>query len=142
MNGVLLIDKPVGLSSQQVLSKIKRILNVKKIGHAGTLDPVATGVLVVLINDATKLSDYLLENNIDVFDFFNSDMYIPVENSGKNTHTYIDNEYLCFITDYKGKTKKVLCKSGVHLSPCDFTLNLGLEYAQFLIEMKNIINMK
>ena len=62
MNGVLLIDKPVGLSSQQVLSKIKRILNVKKIGHAGTLDPLATGVLVVLINDATKLSDYLLEN--------------------------------------------------------------------------------
>lgn len=86
--------------------------------------------------------DISKENNIDVFDFFNSDMYIPVENSGKNTHTYIDNEYLCFITDYKGKTKKVLCKSGVHLSPCDFTLNLGLEYAQFLIEMKNIINMK
>lgn len=61
MNGVLLIDKPLGLSSQQTLTKIKRILNVKKIGHAGTLDPLATGVLVVLINDATKLSDYLLE---------------------------------------------------------------------------------
>lgn len=61
MNGVLLIDKPLGLSSQQVLTKIKRILNVKKIGHAGTLDPLATGVLVVLINEATKLSDYLLE---------------------------------------------------------------------------------
>lgn len=61
MNGVLLIDKPLGLSSQQVLTKIKHLLNVKKIGHAGTLDPLATGVLVVLINDATKLSDYLLE---------------------------------------------------------------------------------
>lgn len=60
MNGVLVVNKPEGLSSHQVISKIKKILKVKKIGHAGTLDPLATGVLVVLINDATKLSDYLM----------------------------------------------------------------------------------
>lgn len=61
MNGILLVDKPIGLSSQTAISIIKRTLNIKKIGHAGTLDPLASGVLVVLLNDATKLSDYLLE---------------------------------------------------------------------------------
>lgn len=61
MNGILLVDKPVGISSQGAISVIKRALGVKKIGHAGTLDPLASGVLVVLVNNATKLSDYLLE---------------------------------------------------------------------------------
>ena len=61
MNGILLVDKPVGISSQNAISVIKRALNINKIGHAGTLDPLASGVLVVLLNDATKLSDYLLE---------------------------------------------------------------------------------
>jgi tRNA pseudouridine55 synthase len=60
MNGILLINKESGLTSNAVIQKIKRILKVKKIGHAGTLDPLATGLLVVLINQATKLSDYLL----------------------------------------------------------------------------------
>lgn len=94
MNGVLLIDKPVGLSSQQVLSKIKRILNVKKIGHAGTLDPLATGVLVVLINDATKLSDYLLENE---------KAYLSEITIGKTTDT-LDSEGE--VTEVKKVTQK------------------------------------
>lgn len=63
MNGILLIDKPLNWTSQDVVTKIKRILKVKKIGHAGTLDPLATGLLVVLIGDATKLSNYLLEED-------------------------------------------------------------------------------
>lgn len=61
INGVLIVDKPFDMSSQDCLNKVKKILNCKKIGHAGTLDPLATGVLVVLLGDATKLSDYLLE---------------------------------------------------------------------------------
>jgi tRNA pseudouridine55 synthase len=60
MNGILLVNKESGLSSNAVIQKIKRILGIKKIGHAGTLDPLATGLLVVLLNEATKLSDYLL----------------------------------------------------------------------------------
>lgn len=63
MNGILVINKPVGLTSHQVITKIKKILNIKKIGHAGTLDPLASGVLVVLINDATKLSDFLISED-------------------------------------------------------------------------------
>ena len=60
MNGIIIVDKPKTWTSHDVINKIKRILKAKKIGHAGTLDPDATGVLVVLLNEATKLSDYLI----------------------------------------------------------------------------------
>lgn len=60
-NGVLLINKPKKMTSQDCITKIKKKLNVTKIGHAGTLDPLASGLLVVLVGDATKLSNYLLE---------------------------------------------------------------------------------
>ncbi len=62
INGVLLVDKPKGITSQTLLTKIKKQLHIKKIGHAGTLDPLATGLMVVLLGSATKLSDYLLNN--------------------------------------------------------------------------------
>lgn len=60
IDGVMLIDKEKGKNSQQVVNEIKKKFNFKKVGHAGTLDPLATGLLVVLINSATKISDYLL----------------------------------------------------------------------------------
>ena len=63
MNGILIVNKPEGITSQAVVSKIKKLLNVKKVGHAGTLDPLATGVLPVLIGNATKLSKYLIEHD-------------------------------------------------------------------------------
>jgi len=56
--GVLVIDKPAGLSSAQVVSRVKRSLNLSKIGHAGTLDPLATGLLVCLVGSATRLASY------------------------------------------------------------------------------------
>jgi tRNA pseudouridine55 synthase len=52
--GVLLIDKPLGISSFGVVARIRRLLGIKKIGHAGTLDPLATGLLVILVGAATK----------------------------------------------------------------------------------------
>ena len=60
MNGILIINKPKGLTSHDVVSRVRRILHTKKVGHAGTLDPIATGVLVVLVGKATKLSDRFL----------------------------------------------------------------------------------
>jgi tRNA pseudouridine(55) synthase len=47
MHGVLNLDKPCGISSQEAVTRVKRVLRVKKAGHAGTLDPMATGVLLV-----------------------------------------------------------------------------------------------
>lgn len=55
MNGILVIDKPNGMTSHDVVAKARKILGTRKIGHTGTLDPLATGVLVLCIDKATKL---------------------------------------------------------------------------------------
>ena len=60
VDGLLLIDKPLGLSSNQALSKIKFLFSPKKVGHTGTLDPMATGLLPICLGEATKFSSYLL----------------------------------------------------------------------------------
>jgi tRNA pseudouridine55 synthase len=62
-NGVLVIDKPTGLTSHDVVNQVKRRLGAAKVGHSGTLDPFATGLLVVLINGATKLAPFLLDQD-------------------------------------------------------------------------------
>ncbi|MDR0428824.1 MAG: tRNA pseudouridine(55) synthase TruB [Puniceicoccales bacterium] len=54
-NGLLLVDKPLGISSFSVVARVRRICNVKKVGHGGTLDPLATGLMVLLLGNATKL---------------------------------------------------------------------------------------
>ena len=60
LNGILIIDKPENMTSFNVDRHIKKTLNCSKVGHAGTLDPFATGVLPILINNATKLQDRLI----------------------------------------------------------------------------------
>ena len=59
MNGVLNIDKPAGMTSHDVVGRVRRVAGQKRVGHAGTLDPDATGVLLVCLGTATRLSDYL-----------------------------------------------------------------------------------
>src|SRR5918996_147242 len=61
MDGLLILDKPSGLTSQQALSRVRRALKVKKLGHTGTLDPLATGVLPIALGEATKIIPYLEE---------------------------------------------------------------------------------
>ena len=63
MNGIVIIDKSIGMTSRDVVNKVSGIFNTKKVGHTGTLDPLATGVLVVCINKATKLVDRLTSND-------------------------------------------------------------------------------
>ncbi|MDR2735431.1 MAG: tRNA pseudouridine(55) synthase TruB [Puniceicoccales bacterium] len=58
-NGVLLVDKPLGLTSHDVVDRLRRKLAMKRIGHAGTLDPIATGLLVILLGTATKISQLI-----------------------------------------------------------------------------------
>ncbi|MDH4263713.1 MAG: tRNA pseudouridine(55) synthase TruB [Spirochaetia bacterium] len=62
-SGILNIDKPTGLSSMDVIRIIRKIGKIKKVGHAGTLDPLATGVLPILVNKATKLSETLMSGS-------------------------------------------------------------------------------
>ena len=63
MNGFLLLDKPSGISSAECVSLIKKILNERKVGHCGTLDPLATGMLPICVGEATKFSSYVSDQS-------------------------------------------------------------------------------
>lgn len=63
MDGVIIVNKPQGVTSHDVVSKLRKILKTRQIGHAGTLDPMATGVLPILVGRATKISKYLMEHD-------------------------------------------------------------------------------
>ena len=63
LEGVLLVDKPTGFTSHDVVARLRRKLAMKRIGHAGTLDPMATGLLIILVGKATRISQYL--TNLD-----------------------------------------------------------------------------
>ncbi len=57
MEGIIVVDKPSGMTSHDVVACVRRRLNMKRVGHAGTLDPLATGVLIILVGPATRLFD-------------------------------------------------------------------------------------
>src|SRR5882724_9836185 len=59
MFGLLNVDKPAGLTSRDVVNRVQRLVRPHKVGHAGTLDPLATGVLVVAVGQATRLIEYV-----------------------------------------------------------------------------------
>jgi tRNA pseudouridine55 synthase len=63
LNGLLLVNKPSGLTSHDVVARVRRILGTREVGHSGTLDPLASGLMVLLIGEATKLSAYVTEGN-------------------------------------------------------------------------------
>lgn len=63
MNGVIIVDKPINLTSRDVVNRVCKVLNTKKVGHTGTLDPIATGVLVLCIGKATKLVDVITDKD-------------------------------------------------------------------------------
>ncbi len=63
MDGLLLINKPQGLTSHDVVSRVRRILQTREVGHSGTLDPLASGLMVLLIGEATKLSAFVTEGD-------------------------------------------------------------------------------
>lgn len=61
VNGILLLDKPLGITANAALQAVKRLFNARKAGHTGSLDPLATGMLPICLGEATKFSQYLLE---------------------------------------------------------------------------------
>ena len=63
MDGIIIVNKEKGYTSHDIVAKVKKLLNVKKVGHTGTLDPNATGVLPILIGEGTKLSSYLTNHD-------------------------------------------------------------------------------
>ncbi len=89
MNKVIVLDKSKGLTSQQTITKVKNFLKIKKIGHAGTLDPMATGVLLICTNEATKITPFLMELEKE---------YVFKARFGVSTDTY----------DTEGKVTKIV----------------------------------
>ena len=79
IDGILVIDKPQGWTSHDVVKKTRNLLRIKKVGHTGTLDPMATGVLILLIGKATKLAKHF-END--------RKRYIAEVTFGHSTDTY------------------------------------------------------
>lgn len=82
---------------------------------------------------------YMLEQsnncNTTVFNMFDDSLYIPASETGKNTHTYIDNELKFKITDYQGNDSTIETLSSIHLEPCDFTLSISKQYNEFLRQL-------
>lgn len=78
-NGILPVNKPEGLSSARVVSRLKKALGVKKVGHTGTLDPFATGLLLIAIGKATRISRFFLDG---------SKRYRALVRLGQETDTY------------------------------------------------------
>ncbi|HWT44825.1 MAG TPA: hypothetical protein VN085_02615, partial [Vicinamibacterales bacterium] len=62
MHGALIVDKPSGPTSHDVVAVARRALHIRQIGHTGTLDPLATGVLVLLVGRATRLSQFIVQD--------------------------------------------------------------------------------
>ncbi len=105
MNSVLVLNKPKGLTSQKAVTEVKKIIKVKKAGHAGTLDPMATGVLLVCTNEATKITPFLMELEKE---------YVFKARFGVSTDTYdAEGRILNVVEDFqldKEKLQKVLQK--------------------------------
>ena len=62
IDGIFNIDKPVGMTSHDVVARVRRLAGQKRVGHAGTLDPAASGVLPILLGQATRVAEYLSES--------------------------------------------------------------------------------
>lgn len=79
MNGILLVNKPAGMTSHDVVHRVRKLCHTKKVGHCGTLDPDATGVLVLCVGKATKALQFLMSENKE---------YVATLSLGQATDTY------------------------------------------------------
>lgn len=103
MFGFINVNKPSGMTSHDVVSCLRKILKIKKIGHTGTLDPMANGVLPVAIGDATRLIEYLSDDK----------EYVATIKFGSSTDTYDKEGTITFTSDKiveKSELEAALCK--------------------------------
>lgn len=112
MDGIILVNKPKGITSRDVVNKLCKIFNTKKIGHTGTLDPIAEGVLVICIGKATKLveiltsteKEYIAEVKLGILtDTLDTDGNILKEEKVKITKEELEKVLNSFIKEYEQK---------------------------------------
>lgn len=114
MNNVLYVNKPKGISSFDVCYKLRKVLNTKKIGHTGTLDPNATGVMIILYDNATKASQFLVSDKKE----YEARVVLGIETDtldigGKiiNESKYIvpnKSDIECVLNSFVGKSKQTV----------------------------------
>ena len=78
MDGILLVNKPSGITSHKLVEKVRRIINNPKVGHTGTLDPLADGLMLLTVGKATKILPYIVSHNKE---------YVAVLKLGYSTDT-------------------------------------------------------
>lgn len=98
LNGVIVVDKPPGITSAKVVARVKTLLKARKAGHAGTLDPFATGVLVCCINRATKLSRFFLHDKKK----YQAVLHLGVETDTQDSTGAVTN--ICHDVEFSKKT--------------------------------------
>ena len=106
-DGLILLNKSKGISSFAAINELKRKIKAKKVGHAGTLDPMAEGLMIVMVNDATKFSDDLMKKE--------KEYYVEME-LGYKTDTYdlegtvierYEAKIIKAVNSFKGKIKQI-----------------------------------
>lgn len=126
------IEKPIGVWDFEGTSEKFKTLGAKRYL---TLTDNKLELTVAGLSKKNGL-EYMIEqcggNYHKVFDYFNDELYIPAERTGKMTHTYIDEPITFIATDYLGNSTEVTTQSGVHLESVDFTLSLSKQYASFI----------
>jgi tRNA pseudouridine55 synthase len=100
LDGVIIIDKPAGKTSHDVVSEVKKTLGIKKAGHTGTLDPLATGVLPVCLNEATKLAGFLTGEDKE----YRATMLLGVKTDTMDTEGKIISQSDIFVSEEEIKS--------------------------------------
>lgn len=113
MNGILNILKPTGMTSHDVVSSVRKILDIKKVGHAGTLDPNVSGVMVVCVGKGTKISEYLMNQDKEyVCELILGQSTDTQDSYGKiieqrEINNISENNILKVLEDFKGKQMQI-----------------------------------
>ncbi|MDP3012706.1 MAG: tRNA pseudouridine(55) synthase TruB [Candidatus Subteraquimicrobiales bacterium] len=112
MNGILIIDKPDGMTSHDVVLRVRKPFKIKKVGHTGTLDPMATGVLILCLGEATKLTPFLQTETKE----YAAQLTLGITTDTLDGEGNVISKTPCFITpnqilkvfkEFKGKIKQI-----------------------------------
>lgn len=132
------VEKPIGVWDYDGHYKRFKTLGAKRYlveYDNGNLELTVAGLSKR--NGVEYMKKICNNDNEKVFDMFTNNLYIPANETGKNTHTYLDTEKQANVTDYMGNTRHVISKSAVHLSKTDFTLSISRGFLDFLYNLLN-----
>lgn len=112
MNGIVIVDKPSGKTSHDIVARMRKIFGTRRVGHTGTLDPLATGVLPICIGNATKASDMLTESDKHyeaVFELGKRTDTLDILGTvlEENMVTVTDDAVRCAVSEFVGRQKQV-----------------------------------